>query len=132
MKTKQVIVIRRDLKMRRGKECAQVAHASMMWLTNRIRARKDLLRVSAHEALDFSDAEREWVYGLFTKIVCQVTSEAALRMVHDAAFAAGLTAMFVTDSGATEFAGVPTVTACAIGPDDATKVDAVCGHLTLY
>jgi len=36
MNVKQVIVIRRDLKMRRGKECAQAAHASMMWLTKRI------------------------------------------------------------------------------------------------
>ena len=29
---KQVIVIRRDLKMRRGKEIAQGAHASSSWL----------------------------------------------------------------------------------------------------
>jgi peptidyl-tRNA hydrolase len=32
MKTKQIIVIRRDLKMRRGKEISQGAHASMMFL----------------------------------------------------------------------------------------------------
>jgi peptidyl-tRNA hydrolase len=32
-KTKQVIVIRRDLKMRRGKEIAQGSHASMAFLT---------------------------------------------------------------------------------------------------
>ena len=30
--------MRSDLKMRRGKECAQAAHASMAWLTNRFRA----------------------------------------------------------------------------------------------
>jgi PTH2 family peptidyl-tRNA hydrolase len=34
---KQVIVIRKDLKMRRGKEIAQGAHAAMAWLTNRLR-----------------------------------------------------------------------------------------------
>ena len=34
--TKQVIVIRRDLRMRRGKEIAQGAHASMAWLRQRI------------------------------------------------------------------------------------------------
>jgi len=34
---KQVIVMRRDLGMRRGKEIAQGAHASMIWLALRIR-----------------------------------------------------------------------------------------------
>jgi hypothetical protein len=33
---KQVIVIRKDLKMRRGKECAQAAHASMAFITRRL------------------------------------------------------------------------------------------------
>ncbi len=36
---KQVIVIRRDLKMRRGKEIAQGAHASMAWLSRRVPTR---------------------------------------------------------------------------------------------
>ena len=33
MRTKQVIAIRKDLKMRRGKEIAQGSHASMAFLT---------------------------------------------------------------------------------------------------
>lgn len=33
----QVIVMRRDLGMRQGKEIAQGAHASMIWLALRIR-----------------------------------------------------------------------------------------------
>jgi PTH2 family peptidyl-tRNA hydrolase len=33
---KQVIVIRRDLRMRRGKEIAQGAHASTAWLRERV------------------------------------------------------------------------------------------------
>ena len=37
MEPKQVIVMRRDLGMRRGKEIAQGAHASMIWLSRRIR-----------------------------------------------------------------------------------------------
>ncbi|HEU5119139.1 MAG TPA: peptidyl-tRNA hydrolase [Isosphaeraceae bacterium] len=36
-KPKPVIVMRRDLGMRRGQEIAQGAHASMIWLTRRIR-----------------------------------------------------------------------------------------------
>jgi peptidyl-tRNA hydrolase len=35
---KQVIVIRRDLKMRRGKEIAQGAHASGAWLMHAVAA----------------------------------------------------------------------------------------------
>ena len=34
---KQVILIRKDLKMRRGKEIAQGSHASMEFLVSRIR-----------------------------------------------------------------------------------------------
>ena len=36
MKTKQIIIIRKDLKVRRGKEIAQGAHASMAVLTNNL------------------------------------------------------------------------------------------------
>ncbi len=36
---KQVIVIRKDLKMRRGKEIAQGSHASMEFLVDQIRRR---------------------------------------------------------------------------------------------
>ncbi len=39
---KQVLVIRKDLKMRRGKECSQIAHASMMWLLERIKKSKNV------------------------------------------------------------------------------------------
>ena len=36
METKQVIVIRKDLKMRKGKMCAQAAHASMKVILNEL------------------------------------------------------------------------------------------------
>ena len=37
----------------------------------------------------------------------------------------------VTDNGATEFHGVPTVTCCAIGPDYSDKIDSITGNLKL-
>lgn len=38
----------------------------------------------------------------------------------------------ITDSGLTEFGGVPTKTVCAIGPDYDEKIDKITGHLKLY
>lgn len=118
---KQVIVMRKDLKMRRGKEIAQGAHASMAFLSKKVRG-----------GILFTDMEYEWLNGLFTKVCVRVDSEAELLKVVEAAAAAGLQAEVITDSGKTEFAGVPTKTCAAIGPDLAEKIDQVTGHLELY
>ena len=37
----------------------------------------------------------------------------------------------ITDSGATEFKGVPTVTCCAFGPFKSEEIDKITGHLKL-
>jgi len=125
MNVKQVIVIRRDLKMRRGKEIAQGAHAAMMWLSER-------LARFLYGKVMLSDEEQEWMSGTFTKVTLQVDSEEALLDVFNRARAKGLTAHLVTDSGKTEFDGVPTKTCCAIGPHKAEKIDEVTKDLKLY
>jgi len=118
---KQVIVMRKDLKMRRGKEIAQGAHASMAFLAKKALAREE-----------FTPAERAWLEGLFTKVCVRVDSEEQLLAVAKAAEAAGVRAEVITDSGKTEFGGVPTKTCLAVGPDLSEKVDAVTGGLELY
>jgi PTH2 family peptidyl-tRNA hydrolase len=123
--TKQVIVIRKDLKMRRGKEVAQGSHASSAWLIKRI---KDY----AHEAPLFSVDELELIDGIFTKICVVVNSEAELREVHQKALDAGLESHLIIDSGKTEFNGEPTATCVGIGPADSDLVNTVTGHLSLY
>jgi PTH2 family peptidyl-tRNA hydrolase len=133
---KQVIVMRKDLKMRRGKEIAQGSHASMSFLSRRL---QEMLKRQYEEGYDlpsletaFSDAELEWLQGLFTKVCLQVDSEDELVAVHIAALDAGLECHLIEDSGATEFHGVKTKTCLAIGPDDADKINEVTGHLKLY
>ena len=121
---KQVIIIRRDLKMRRGKEIAQGSHASMMWLSERIQ------KFFPHAVL--SKEEWDWIKGTFTKVVCQIDSEESLKEVHQKALDAGLTSHIVIDSGKTEFNGVPTPTAVAIGPNEAEKIDEITKTLKLY
>jgi len=126
MDTKQVIVIRRDLKTRRGKEIAQGAHASMAFMSHLLR------RMLDGEDTFVAEPVMKWIQGSFAKIVCQVKSEEELMAIHEKARVAGLESHLIQDSGRTEFDGVPTYTAVAIGPDEVSKIDAVTGELDLY
>lgn len=112
---KQVILVRTDLKMRRGKECAQVAHASMA---------ATLRNLSEFIVL-------EWCRGAFAKIVLSVDSEEELLAVETKAREAGLITALIKDAGMTEFAGVPTLTTCAIGPARSADFVGVTDHLRL-
>ena len=129
---KQVIVMRRDLKMRRCKEIAQGAHASIAWLTNRLQA-DGWLNAKANEFVaTLTEDEIEWTKGQFTKVCVQVNSELELQDIYDIAKIGGLTVHMITDAGHTEFHGVPTKTCLAIGPNKAEDVDRITGHLKLY
>jgi peptidyl-tRNA hydrolase, PTH2 family len=118
---KQVIVMRRDLAMRRGKEIAQGSHASMIWLALRIR----------QPGFTFNDAESQWLDGSFTKICVRVDSEEELLGVVQKAQQAGVLVYLCVDAGRTEFHGVPTPTCCAVGPDFPERIDPITGHLKL-
>jgi len=127
---KQVIVMRRDLKMRRGKEIAQGSHASIKFLSNKLREAKQA-KNDGHTIL-LSDAEQAWIDGPFTKICLRVDSEEELLEINDKAKEAGLVCSLIQDRGKTEFKGVPTYTCLAIGPDEAEKIDKITGELRLY
>ena len=129
MEVKQVILIRRDLKMRRGKEIAQGSHASMAFLVHRLR---NEVPTSSLSTLMSSKAEKHWVLRGMRKVCLQVHSEEQLVEIHEKALSAGLTSHMILDSGKTEFGGVPTHTACAIGPNLAEEIDQITGELKLY
>lgn len=133
MLVKQVIVMRKDLNMRRGKEIAQGSHASMAFLTRRLEPIEfGAVATGVFHRLHLSLVEMQWLDNSFTKVCVRVNSEDELKAVHEAATDAGLISHMVVDAGATEFHGIPTMTCCAIGPDDAEKIDAITGHLKLY
>ena len=117
-KAKQIIVIRRDLKMRRGKEIAQGAHASQ--LSTMVAAEMD------------TPAYRSWMERGVAKVCVTVTSEADLLDLARRAHEAGLPYYLVTDSGRTEFHGVPTNTALGVGPAWGSELQPITGHLPLY
>ena len=128
--TKQVIVIRRDLRMRRGKEIAQGAHASMAWLRQRLMPQLTLAGVA--DQVMFSEAERVWLEGSLRKVTVKVGSEAELLAVYDKALESGVLVHLITDRGLTEFGGTSTRTCLAVGPDYDNRVDPVTGDLELY
>lgn len=121
MATKQVLVIRKDLKMRRGKEISQCSHAALAFLSKK-----------HMNNIPLTDAEKEWLDNSYAKICLVVNSEEELMTVHQKALDAGLESNLIIDSGKTEFHGVLTKTCLAIGPDYCEKIDPITSNLTLY
>jgi PTH2 family peptidyl-tRNA hydrolase len=138
VKTKQIIVVRRDLKMKHGKMAAQVAHAAMSFLTRegRVGWQADMLNdifMNDDDAIDkHNGAIRDWLANSFTKVVLGVDSEEELRELEAKAIEAGVMAHLVVDNGRTVFNGVSTATCLALGPDWSENLDELVGHLKLY
>lgn len=133
MSTKQVIIIRKDLKMRRGKEIAQGAHASMKVILDHLDYKRTINNGNTPiYELEATNAMSEWLDGIFTKVVVCVNSLEELELLATQASAAGIPYAVIEDCGLTEFHGVPTKTALAIGPDDADIINEITGHLPLY
>lgn len=127
METKQVIVIRKDLKMRKGKMIAQGAHASMKVIFDRMYQEPSDLSYTLLPTVEM----RDWIEGRFTKVVVGCNSLEELEELYKNALIEGLPSAMITDAGLTEFGGVPTVTALAIGPDQVEKIDKVTKGLKL-
>lgn len=130
---KQVLIIRKDLNMRKGKIAAQAAHASMKVLLDRMAVvrHESAGAVERSIAVPMNSAFEAWLSGSFTKITVSVNSEAELLDLHLKAKEAGLATALILDQGRTEFGGVPTYTALAIGPNWKEEIDPISGHLPL-
>lgn len=141
MNVKQVIVMRDKfpdgkggiVTPRKGKFIAQGSHASMAWLVDRCKPRRWYQRLwdLFFPFKRFTEAEQEWVDGAFAKICVKCDSEEQLLEIYNQAKAAKLEVHMITDSGRTEFGGVPTRTCLAIGPDLVSKIDPITKSLTL-
>lgn len=123
MTVKQIIVIREDLNMSRGKIASQAAHASMKVLVDAMK-RTDLRETGDYLLLNIEDQElNDWLTGSFTKIVVYVKSEEKLMQLYEKVQKAGLRVSLIIDNGTTEFGGVKTKTCIAIGPHSAERID---------
>ena len=125
-----VIVIRKDLKMRRGKEIAQAAHGALMWLTKRMDPDHRDMYHHSHE-IYLTPAQVHWLDNSYRKVTLRVDSEKELDDLHAAASMAGVESHMVVDNGLTEVAP-NTKTCLVIGPDYDEKIDLITGKLTTY
>jgi PTH2 family peptidyl-tRNA hydrolase len=136
MISKQVIVVRKDLNMPEGKLAAQVSHASMAPLIEKLRGfSHDLVTPTDTEQRLFidlipGDAWKDWIDGRFRKIVVYVKSEQKLLDIFNKAKEAKLPCSLIKDAGFTVF-NEPTYTCVGIGPCWAEDVDKITGKLRL-
>ena len=150
MNTKQVIVFRKDLlkgpnAIRKGKFGAQVAHASLGALLKLFNiSKKEPIRLGSYGDIEPGQIHYEysvtfgentvlddWLNGKFTKVVVSVNSDEELLELNKALDETIIPHALITDSGLTEFHGVPTNTCLGIGPYEAKEIDKFTGNLPL-
>jgi PTH2 family peptidyl-tRNA hydrolase len=116
MAMKLVLVVRADLGMGRGKIAAQVAHAAVAaTLAGLRRGDGDLAA---------------WLQDGQPKVVLKVPGLEQLEEIAGQARAAGLPVEVICDAGRTQLEP-GTTTCCAVGPAEASRIDAVTGALSL-
>lgn len=121
MSHKQMLVVRKDLNMRKGKIASQCAHASLGSILDLMKTKLGLQDPRA----------RPWLDGQFKKVCVSVDSEADLLAIVEKAKASGVINYLIRDAGLTEFGGVATYTCAAIGPDTEERVNELTGTLKL-
>ena len=110
---KQVMIVRTDLKMRRGKIAAQCCHGS----------------IGAYKKTD-ANKIRKWENEAYAKVVLKVQTKEELLELKRKADEKGISNYLVIDAGRTQ---IPTssVTVLALGPDEDEIIDEVTGDLKL-
>jgi peptidyl-tRNA hydrolase, PTH2 family len=134
MNVKQVIVVRKDLNMRKGKIAAQVAHAAMKVFLDRIKWTPIPPELESHYEATITNLTKEmieWMVNSFTKVVVGVETEEELYAIANKAVEKKIPYSIIVDNGFTEFHGKKTTTCIAIGPDDSVKIDEITGNLEL-
>ncbi len=139
MGTKMMIVMRRDLKMRKGKIAAQAGHACVDAILAALKKEDRLgdiemtpdgmtLKVTDKAPTPLSD----WFVSGCTKVCVYVDSEEDLLGIAAEAEKRGIIAAVITDWGLTEFHGEHTKTCLALEPLPAEVADELTGGLPLY
>lgn len=121
---KQVIVVRKDLNLKKTELAAQVATASMGFLLeNNESERSDEINVK------LSNEEALWLNGSYEKIIVGVDSEKDLKDLIFKAELEGIGVYPVLGKYKGKFDDDSVLMCAALGPDDSKIIGNVTGHL---
>lgn len=88
---KQIIIVRKDLNMSKGKMSAQVAHASMAFLTNALKNVGHKMQTNLNTiSTEYykcnlyipKDIYKDWICGSFTKVILEAKNKYQLEKVY--------------------------------------------------
>lgn len=119
--------MRKDLKIRKGKQISQGAHASL-GVVLKLMKKSDYKYELEFEKNSYLD---QWLNGIFTKITVGVNSLEELMELYNKALEMNIPTILITDAGKTEFNNIPTITCIAIGPYYSENIDKITSHLKL-
>ncbi|MDE1767828.1 MAG: peptidyl-tRNA hydrolase Pth2 [Candidatus Micrarchaeota archaeon] len=105
---KQVILVRNDLDMGKGKLAAQVAHASIMSYLIAVKENKEIVD--------------EWMKGGQKKIVLKVDDDKAIKRLFEAFKFKKIPCALVNDAGLTQLPP-GTITTLGVGPWKKSEID---------
>lgn len=123
---KQIILIRKDLKMTKGKIAAQAAHASLNAVINfndTVLGHFPTAKILGHKAI-------EWLAEGQTKVCLAVNSEKELLEFWELAKTLDIPNAIIQDAGHTQL-DPATYTALAIGPEYNSLIDKITADLKL-
>lgn len=118
----QVIIVRSDLKMSKGKLATQVAHASIGTV---------LCNVQVDDFAEYSDIVHKWLKEGQRKIVVSGRDVEHLRTLQSSARSLDIPNFLVEDFGLTEFSE-PTITCLGLGPCKIEHMNLITKDLPLY
>lgn len=118
--SKQAILIRKDLKLKRAAVAAMAAKISCEFLVE-----NNISDDGAFKA-DLTPLEIDWLVGNSTRIVLGVNSEETLRSLLFKAEIAGLSCYSLNGGSDDQ------MMCAAIGPDDSEKIDEITRNLKLF
>ncbi len=114
---KQVIIVRRDLKMGKGKAAAQVAHGAIAAMEETRKSHPEFVRI--------------WSQSGQMKVVLQVPDFTKLSQIKVDCLKNGIPCVEINDAGRTQLPP-GTTTVLGIGPWWTREIDKITGELKLY